>query len=214
MELLAKTALAVIVIVAILSFVYLVEYFLVAPPAPLSEAQADALIVKDLTQHSPNANVSILSSSPSSIYPGSWNIIARLVYGQNTACPTMTTESFIYPATGFLNTTALYSNYSNGTCRLYISLANASSGVSRIIGLAPLAIDVPYNDSLPGVVNMVNSYGYSNVIANAHLHSSLDVAGKNMSDVWLVTYDAPQHNSTYVVVLNTSGDIIYSGTKV
>jgi hypothetical protein len=86
--------------------------------------------------------------------------------------------------------------------------------VSRIIGLAPLAIDVPYNDSLPGVVNMVDSYGYSNVIANAHLHSSLDVAGKNMSEVWLVSYDAPLHNSTYVVVLNTSGDIIYSGTKV
>ncbi|MEM0149929.1 MAG: hypothetical protein QXW10_03480 [Candidatus Micrarchaeaceae archaeon] len=214
MELLAKTALAVIVIVALLAVVFLIEYFLVAPPSPLNEAQADALVVKDLMQHSPNANVSILNSSPSTIYPNSWNIFVRLVYGQDTACPSMTTESFIYPATGFLNTTSIYSNYSDGTCRLYVSLANASRGVSRIIGLAPLAIDVPYNDSVPGVVNMVNSYGYSNVVADAHLEANLNIAGKNMSGVWLVSYSVPEHNSTYVVVLNTSGDIIYTGTAV
>ncbi|EQD50184.1 hypothetical protein B2A_07395 [mine drainage metagenome] len=214
MELLAKTALTVIVIVAILSAVYLVEYFLVAPPAPLNQAQANSLVVRDLMQHSPGANVSILNSSPSSVYPGSWNIFVRLVYNQSTACPSMTTESFIYPATGFLNTTSIYSNYSNGTCRLYMSLANASRGVSRIIGLAPLAIDVPYNDSISGVVSLVDNYGYANVMASAHIYNSLNIAGKNMSNVWLVTYTSPQHNTSYYVVLNTSGDIIYKGAKV
>ena len=214
MELLVRTALAVIVIVALLAVVYLIGYFLVAPPAPLNETQADALVVKDLLQHSPDANISILRSSPSAAYPNSWSIFVRMVYNQGTACPSMTTESFIYPATGFLNTTSLYSNYSDGACRLYISLANASRGISRIIGLAPLAIDVPYNDSVPGVVNMVNSYGYSNVVADAHLEANLNIAGKNMSNVWLVSYSAPPHNSTYVVVLDTSGDIIYTGTKI
>ncbi len=214
MELLAKTALTVIVIVAVLAVIYLVKYFLVAPAAPLNEAQADALVVKDLMQHSPDVNVSILNSSPSTAYPGSWDIFVRLVYGQNTACPSMTTESFIYPATGFLNTTILYSNYSNGTCRLYVSLANASRGLSRIIGLAPLAIDVPYNDSVAGVVDMVRDYGYSNVVASARLYGTLDISGKNVSDIWLVSYASPLHNSTYVVALNTSGNIIYKGTKI
>ncbi len=214
MDLISKTAIAVIAVIAVLAMVYLVEYFLVMPPAPFTESQAEALIIKDLTQHSPDVNATILNASPSAAYPGSWNVFVRLVYGQNNACPSMSTESFIYPATGFLNTTVIYSNYSNGTCRLYISLANASRGVSRIIGLSPLAIDVPYNDSVPEVVGMIDKYGYSDVVATAHLYSTLEVAGKNVSDVWLVSYTAPQHNSTYAVVLNQSGGIIYMGTTI
>jgi hypothetical protein len=213
MELLVKISIVVAIIVLIIIGVFLIsDLFNVINPG-LTQAQAEALVITDLRQHTNNATeISILNVS-NSIHQGSWNILIRETYNPNSACPSVITEMFDYPATGLLNTTAVYSNYSNGMCRVYIGFNSKSGLVNNIVGLQAIAIAMPYNGSFAPLLNYINQYGYNNVYAQASFSRSLNFSNSTLANVWQINYTASNTNYSYHIILNNSGIVLFNYTK-
>lgn len=220
MELLFKTAILVIAIIIIIAAAFLLVTLFTGSGSGFTEAQAVSLIETDLKQHYPSGVIAILNTSPSQ-HEGSWDIVARIIYGQETACPTVMTESFDYPATGLLNASTVYSNYSNGMCHVYAGMANSAGLGSSIVGLWAIAIATPLNQSFAPLVQFVDSNGYSSIRAHAgqamyadatNMITSNQINVTSTSVVWLINYTATQTNSTLHVYMDTSGQVLYNYT--
>ncbi len=209
MELLLKTAIGAIIVVALVAAAFLgLSYFGVKPGAVSTETQAANIVVYDLKQHAPAANISILNVSPSIIHNGSWSILTRTIYNQDSACPSVITQQFDYPATGLLNTTIVYTNYSRGVCDVYLGLSNRGGLANNIVGLAAVAIATPYNTSLSPLVDYIDDYGYNNTHASARFLSSYNMSNSTLYSVWLINYTAINAAYSYYVILNRSGSIV------
>ncbi|MCL5423554.1 MAG: hypothetical protein M1385_00535 [Candidatus Marsarchaeota archaeon] len=216
MNLLSKTTLVVVIIIAlVVSFYLTVNYN--SSNTPITKSEAKALIINDFQQHSPNINVSIINISSSSIHPGSWAIIARTISGEHSACPSVVTQQFDYPATGFLNTTTTYSNYSNGRCMVYGGVENKAGIIDNIIGLPAIAIATPYNESFQPLVNYINKNNYDSIYAIANFFSMYNMTANSITsnainktyyNIWLVNYSSSNANYSYVILLNQSGYIL------
>ncbi len=212
MELLLKVAIAVVIVVLIIGVFFLIENLFKAAAPGFTVAQAEALVLSDLKQHSPNAEISVLNVSDSREHSGSWSILVREINNPHSACPSVITESFDYPATGLLNTTTTYSNYSEGTCRVYVGFNSRSGLVNNIIGLSAMAIAMPYNSSFAPLVSYIDSYGYGSIYASAGFSKSLNVSNSTYSNVWQINYTSSNANYSYRIILNSTGYIISNYT--
>ena len=218
MELLFKTATAVAIVVVIIAGAYLYMVWANHSSNALTEAQAVSLIMSDLSAHYSNSMITILNSSMSTAHAGSWSVLARIILAQGTPCPSVMTESFDYPATGVLNATEVYSNYSNGMCHVY---AAPGSGLTGIVGLPAMAIATPTNESYEPLMSFIASHGFNSVHAEAGqiMYSdgvnmtsinATNSTGANFSPAWLINYTSD--NSTLHVILSTSGRVLYNYT--
>lgn len=215
MNLLYKTALVVVVIIAlVISFYLTVNYN--SSKAPITKSEAEALIINDFQQHSPSINISIINISSSSVHPGSWSVIARTISGEHTACPSVVTQQFDYPATGFLNTTTTYSNYSNGVCMVYGGIESKNGMANNLIGLPAIAIATPYNESFKPLINYINTYRYESIYAIANYFNTYNYTNGNANtiynSIWLVNYTSSNANYSYIILLNQSGNILNNYT--
>ncbi|MCL4381411.1 hypothetical protein M1614_00325 [Candidatus Marsarchaeota archaeon] len=208
MELIVKTIVGVVILViAIIAIFMSVNISHINKINNITVQQAESLIISDLKQHSPNANISILNASKSKSHPGSWDIMIRTVYNNTSVCPSVVTQQFDYPATGFLNTTTIYSNYSENLCHVYIGFSSQSGLVNNIIGLPAIAIATPYNKSFTPLVNYVNKYGYQNVSAKAKYFDVLNISNNSFHNVWFINYTAKNSNYSYLLIINRAGEV-------
>jgi len=220
MELLFKTAIAVIIVVAAIAAAYLLIVWSGHGSTGLTEAQAVSLIQSDLKEHYSAGDITVLNASLSQAHQGSWDIVTRIVFAQGTPCPSIMTEAFDYPATGLLNATEVYSNYSEGVCHVYAG-PSSGSGLPGIVGLPAMAIATPVNESFGPLMAFIASHGFGNVQAQAGqimYSDSMNVSAlgrsnstpANFSPAWLVNYTSG--GSTFHVILSTSGQVLYNYT--
>lgn len=213
MELLFKTAIAAIIVIMVIAGAYLYISFFTQGAGGLTEAQAVSLIESDLKEHYASGDIVVLNASESLVHGGSWDITTRIVFAQVTPCPSVMTESFDYPATGLLNATEVYSNYSGGVCHVY---AGGQSGTDGIVGLPAIAIATPVNESFAPLMAFINTYGFGRIRATAEIAYFNSTAAGNatiatptkFTSAWIVNYTAPQNNSTFHVILSTSGQVL------
>jgi hypothetical protein len=193
MDLLLKSILAAVLVALILVGLYVAIQRIVLNQ-PITKQQAITLILNDLKNSNPTF-VNITNATPS-VYPGSWHILASVVYNGTTPCPTYVIYSFDYPQYGFVYRSE---NLYTSNCVVYGLAMNRS----YIIASAPVAIARSYNLSIPLVRNFVSEYGYGNVTVNAKFNSFYST----YTNIWIVNYTAPKVNYSVYVVLTQVGGI-------
>ncbi len=195
MDLLGKTIVAAVIVIAILIVLYFaLKSF--SPVQSISEGQAVALVESDLINSNPGGIVNVTSVSPSQ-YPGSWHIVVSLVLKPTSPCPTYVVYSYDYPRYGLISRTE---NIYTSNCTIY-GMQNGS----YIIASFPVAITRSYDLNVPQVNAFINDYGFDNVSTHASFFSNITEFGKNYTNVWLVTYSSARSNHTVNVLLSQVG---------
>ncbi|MGC9099362.1 MAG: hypothetical protein ACP5HW_02325 [Candidatus Micrarchaeia archaeon] len=180
MDLLEKSIIAVVVLVAIFGIIYyLIVHFGISQS--VTESQAVSLVLSDIKNTNPNAVVNVTNVTPSQ-FPGSWHILLTVIYNATSPCPSFYALSFDYPKYGFVS--RVENNYTSN-CIVH-GLAN---NPNYIIAAAPVAITRIY--SFPAAQEYIHRFGYSNVSASALFYKNASVLGKNYTSVWEVTYTSP-----------------------
>ncbi|MEM0087309.1 MAG: hypothetical protein QW774_01070 [Candidatus Micrarchaeaceae archaeon] len=204
MELLGKVIVYAIVIALIIIGIYFAALRLGAG-SHVSAQQAKALVLSDLANTYPNAEINITNITPSQ-FPGSWHIIASIVINATKPCPSYFIYSFDYPQYGFVY--RVENNYTSD-CVVYGLLRNSS----YIIASYPVAIARSYSMRIPSIDNFVNRFGYNNTIVHASYYPSFSIFGTNYTKVWLVNYSAAAANySEYVLISQQGGDLLANYT--
>lgn len=169
----------------------------------LTAQQAEQIVINDVKTTSPNANITIISVSNSTIQKGSYNVVLSVVYNATKPCPTLSIEEFDYPALSLVpNINNLYTK----TCVIY----GLSDAPSYVIISPEIAIVRSYTQNNKLISSYVNSYGYNNTYVRAKFYSYLNQSFQN---VWIINYTAKNANHSAYVVLSSSGTVIYNYTS-
>ncbi len=211
MDLLLKVGILIFILVALIGIAFLA---FVHPSAtgPITQAQAEQLVLNDVKASSPNATVSVISVSPSILENNSWDAVLSVVYNGTRPCPTLIIQEFDYPATGLQPSTDV--NYTT-RCVVY----GLSTAPSYVISSPEIAIARSYNTMTPVLLNFVTDYGYKNVNVYAAFYSNITAnatpLGVPFSNSWIVNYTSAHANYNQYVVLGQSGQILgnYTITK-
>ncbi len=196
MDLLEKAiVIAVVIAVIIISAYYLLRH----QTAPqVTQAQATSLIRDYLQNTYPGATVNITNTS-SSVYPGSWYILASVISNSTSPCPSYSVLSFDYPQYGFVS--RIENNYT-GNC-VVNGFANNQS--SYIVASYPVAIALSRELDISSVNAFVNEAGYSNVSVHATYYGAINFSNKTYSKVWLVDYTSSKLSHSVQVLISQIG---------
>jgi hypothetical protein len=202
MDLLLKVAILVVVLIVIFSAIFLI-FTRSTQTGPVTEAQAQQLVLNDVKSSSPNATVAVISTSPSPSEANSWVIVLSVVYNATKPCPTLFIAGYDYPAFGLAPSN--YTEYTN-KCVIY----GLSTAPTYVISSPEIAIAKSYNSSAPELVNFVDDYGYKNVNVYATFYTNFAPPALNQSfnNVWLVNYTASAAPYNQYVVLGQSGQLV------
>lgn len=199
MGLIKNITIAVIALVAIFAVAFYALH--TTQSTQLTKQQAEQLVLNDLSQENPGANVSVVNGSPSTLEQNSWNIVVSVIYNATKPCPTLSIEGFDYPATGLVPSSYnIYTAYNRDTCIIYGLPNNRYS--SYVINSPYIAIAKSFNESYSPIISYVYTYGYSNVNVHATLNRT--------TYVWLINYTAPNANYSLNILMHTNGSIIAS----
>ncbi len=214
MELFVQALIAVLVVVAVIvaAFAAFSLFGRGVPVSSINETQARTVILSDLAAHAQNADIAIINASQSAAHPGSWSITARTIYNPDSPCPAVILQSFDYPATGLLNVTEVYSNYSSGACRVYAAFNGKGGVIDNIVSIPALAVAMPYNESYAPLLSYISKYGYANIHATASRYSNLTAGNQSFDNVWLINYTTSDPSSAYHIVMDYSGSVLYGYT--
>ncbi len=208
MELIARVGVLLVVIVAVAAAGFLLFTHSASQQGPVTKTQAESLVYNDVKLQNPNATITIVNASPSSVAPNSWSITLAVVYNATRPCPTLFIEAYDYPATGFVPSTD--NLYTRG-CVIY-GLATAPY---YVISSPDIAVVGAYNTS-SWVQHYVSVYGYNSVTASASFYANLTASATplNMSysNIWLVNFTATQATYSEYVLLGQSGTRIANYT--
>jgi hypothetical protein len=213
MDLLVKVGIVALVLIAILAVALVFKY--TSSPGPLTSSQAQQVVQRDLKLEYPNASITIINVTQSTVSQGSWSIFVSLVYNATRPCPTLYLQEYDYPAFGLVPSVAnLYTSH----CVIYGLTSGSSQYYAYLITSPEVAIAKSFNSSYPALVAYVNTYGYNstNVYAthyqNLMLGNVIAPYGGDFFNVWLVNYTATRAPYSEYVVLNTTGSIIFNYT--
>ena len=214
MDLLVKVGIAAVILIAIFAVILLFKY--TTSGGPLTASQAQQIVQRDLKLANPNASITVINVTPSTLASGSWSIFVSLVYNATRPCPTLYLEEYDYPATGLVPSVAnLYTSH----CVIY-GLPNSSSQYSTYLITAPeVAIAKSFNTSFPALVLYVNTYGYNNTNVYATHYQNLTLSnaiapfGNKFFNIWLINYTATRAPYSEYVVLSSTGSIIFNYTQ-
>ena len=214
MDLLAKVGIVVVLLVAIFGGVLLFRY-VESGSGTLTAAQAQQIVQRDLKLAHPNASVSVINVTPSTLAQGSWSIFISLIYNATRPCPTVYLEQYDYPATGLVPSVAnLYTEH----CVIYGLSNTALPYYTYLITSPEIAIAKSFNTSFPALVVYVNRYGYNNTNVYATHYQNLTLSraiapqGSKLVNVWKINYTAAQAPYSEYVILNSTGSIIFNYT--
>ena len=203
MELLAKVAVVVVVLIVIAGIGFLV-YSSANPAASLTSDQAAQFVVGDLKLHNPTADITIINVTPSNLTVGSWRITLRVVYNSTRPCPTLSIKSFDYPATGLVPSD---DNLYTENCTIY----GLSTAPTYVISSPAIAIVKSYDSGYAPILNYVRAYGYNNMVVHARffpiLSSNMTPTNETFNNVWLINYTANGASWSQFVILSSSGSI-------
>lgn len=211
MELMGKVAIAaVILVILFVGIVLLTEH---TSNGPLTEAQAEKVVIADLQSANPNGLVALISESPSTLKTNSWNFVFSVVYNGTKPCPTLFIEGFDYPATGLVPTV---DNLYTSNCQ-FNGLNTSASYYNYVISSPYVAIAESYRQNSTEIRNYVNRFGYNNMDVHAlyyaNIENSTTPANITAYNAWIINYTAPRiANYSEYVVLGPSGSIIANYT--
>ncbi len=206
MDLFAKIIITTIAVVFVLGIVFGVVLLLYhATPKPLTKAQAEGLILKDMEQAYPNANLSLISASRSNLTNDSWNVVINVAYNYSRACPEVVTEGFDYPAVNLVPSDEIL--YSSG-CRLY----GFGAAPNYIITNPYIAMVRAYDSNNSAIMDYVSNYTYNNTNVYARFYSAANPEllgiGINSTDSWVIEYTSPNSKSILYALMKTSGNVV------
>ncbi len=208
MELLGKVAIIVIVLVIIFSAAFLI--FQNTNKAPITAAQAEQFAINDVKASNPNANITIVSVSNSTVQKGSYSIVMSVAYNTTRACPTLFIDLFDYPVFSLSNSTENLYTYGNANKCTVNGLLNSSS-TNYVIGSKYVAIARSYSQNIPQIIAYVSRYGYNstNVSAAYYPNLSARITGlsNNYYNAWLVHYKAAKANYSVYAVIDSAGSV-------
>ncbi len=200
MDLLSKTIIGVVILIAIIFIVYYLQSSGVFGTYTITQNQAETLVLNDLQNTFQNAVINITNVSKSQ-YQGSWHIIASVVLNSTSPCPDYSILSFDYPKYNFVyKVESIYTQ----NCIVYQKGLNQSS----IIGSYPAAITKSYDANITVLDTYIKKYGFDNVTTSAIYYKHLSYNKQNYSDVWQVNYTTPKSNTTIAVILYENNGII------
>ncbi|MCL5433817.1 MAG: hypothetical protein M1538_02465 [Candidatus Marsarchaeota archaeon] len=229
MDILAKVI--VVIIFLIIVFVIYYNFFGSANLAKkiVTRSEAVNMVVADILNSTPNANISHIITNSSPIENGSWQIFTTVAYNTTKPCPTLLGEMFDYPATGLNVTTTTYVQ----KCKVY----SYSNEPYYLVSMPEVAITISYNLS-KSAQNYVNTYGYGNVNVYAKFYPNLTanilrrtligniinianstvtnqssafntlVNNSILSNIWLINYSAKNSPYFLYIEMYQSGNII------
>lgn len=203
MDLLEKVAVVVVLVIIVFSagFVLLTH----TTKTTRTSKQAEEVVINDLKSSNPDANITVINVSNSTIENGSYNIVLSIVYNATRPCPTLFIDEFDYPATGLVPSV---DNLYTKDCVIH----GLSYAPSFVVSSPEIAIAESYNQtSVPQITNYVSTFGYNNTNVYAKFYPYLNENDTNLGqsyyNVWLVTYKATNANYSVVAVLDSSGAI-------
>jgi hypothetical protein len=196
-----------VAVIAAVVIVIAVAVFLIFPATAVSTKltplRAESLVVNDIKTQNPNANVTVISVSNSTLEPGkSWQVVASVIYNGSKPCPIVMIDVFDYPALGLQNYTA--NLYTRGCV-----INGLTSAPSYVISLPQIAIARSYSLNDTAIMDYVSKFGYGNTFVSASFKGQTQTNSifGNESNVWLVRYKATNANYSLNAVLNQSGMI-------
>ena len=204
MDLLYKVLLVIVVVIAISALVFVIFQSTVTP-AKLTAAQAVKFVLRDLNQSNPNALYSVINVSNSTSRPGSsYYIVLSVVQNATKPCPSLSMESFDYPAFGLV---PQQDNVFIANC----NVTGLSAAPSNISSSPELAIVRSYSSNNTMIKNYVSTFGYGNTNVYAkfypYLNENITHLGQSFYNVWLVHYIASNAKYSIYAVLDSSGSI-------
>lgn len=195
MDLLLKAAIVAVVAIVVLVGLYYSSQRIFTQQ--MTEQRAEGLIVSDLRKV-PGAVVNITNASPSSIYAGSWHVLASVILNATSPCPSYFIYSYDYPALGLVNRTE---NIYTENCNIYVF---SPSGAFSL-GSAPVAIAWA-SKHVPSAIAYISRFGISNVNAFAHYRINATSGG-----TWLLNYTSRLANYTvHASIADTNGTLLNS----
>ncbi|MDE1857242.1 MAG: hypothetical protein KGH98_04155 [Candidatus Micrarchaeota archaeon] len=201
MDLLARVAIGVIIILVIAGVVYAFASVAALAQKALNQSQAVQIVMKDLRTSAQNAQIGLINVSASKLKNDSWNVVLSIAYNSTRACPTLLIESFDYPATGLVP--SVENVYTQG-CAIY-GLNNAPG---YVVGSPYIAMVEAYNSGLT-FKNYVDRYGYNTTFVSAKFYPSVVAnytpLSQPFSNVWIVNYSAPLSPVNQYAVLYQNG---------
>jgi hypothetical protein len=209
MDLLEKVAVIAIVVIAVAALGFFL-YSAVSGGA-LTEQQALQTVRNDEALKHPNANISVISVTPSTLKANSWDMVFSIVDNGTRPCPALSIEEFDYPAFSLLNSTV--NTYTKG-CKVYGEASNISTPA--------IAIVESYNNTINGTSSeaardYVSTYGYNNTVVHARsfavLNSSTTPLDETLDNVWIVNYTATGASHSLFVIIGRSGSVVASYTN-
>ncbi len=204
MDLIVKSALIAVILILIAAGAFILLQK--STQHQLTSNDAVSLVISDLQSKNPNATITLVSLSNSTIQKNSWNIVVSVVYNATRPCPTLLIEDFDYPATGLSPSTE---NIYTTKCEL---LNYASGAPSYVISSPELAIVNSYDSNYSIIKSFVNNYGYNNTNVYArffqNLQSNYTHLGANYSNIWLVEYTSNMANHSAYVLMSQSGKVL------
>ncbi len=208
MDLFGKVVVAAVIIGIVLGAFFLLKY---TYKTPLTQAQAEQIVLNDLKAHSPTAIINVVNVSGSSLKNDSWNIVVNIVYNSTRPCPTILTESFDYPALGLAPT--VYSVYSNN-CSIYGVGSLLNSYYNYVIGSPYIAIAQSYAQNYTPIKDYVSTYGYNETSVHAHFYNAIPAnftpLNASFENSWLINYTAGGATKSLFVIMSTNGTITSS----
>ncbi len=201
MDLLARVGILIVIIVVIFSAFILV--FSNGAPQKLTQQQAVQTVLSDVQTGNPGAQVNVINVTGSRLENDSWSITLGVVYNATRPCPTLSIESYDYPATGLVPTT---DNLYTSNCQIF----SFSAAPYYVVSSAQIAM-VKAHNSDSNLRNYTKDFGYDSVNASAIFYSTLKLYGTTYQKIWLVNYTASNANYGVYDLLNQSGYIVASG---
>ena len=192
MDLLVKTMVAAVVVVAILFVAYYAMQNTLFQH--ITKDQAISLITADLLGAYPGAQVNVTNATASS-YAGSWHIAFSIILNATSPCPSYFAYSFDYPQFGFVY--RVENTYAKN-CTIY----GLSSGKPFIVSSSPVAITRAYTLNVPNLRAFIAAYGFHNVTVAANFFNSTTINAVNYTHAWQVVYSSERANHSAAALLS------------
>ncbi|MEM0106735.1 MAG: hypothetical protein QXS03_00715 [Candidatus Micrarchaeaceae archaeon] len=174
----------------------------------ITENAAIAIVISDLKQQIPNANITIINVSKSIEHQGSWDMSILITENASRICPYVKMIKIDYPALGLANiTTAVYSAFNGNSCSVNAEYSRSEMQDS-LITLPEIAIAIPYNQSYAPLLNFIQKYGYNSITAKAVFMPAFNMSNSTCYSCWLLEYSTKATNATLSLLINKYGTIV------
>jgi len=208
MDLLGKVAVIAIVLIILFTVGFII--FQQTAQQTYTAQQAANFVYNYLKTSNPNANVTLINVTNSTLKKNSYVIVFSIVYNGTRPCPTLFISQYDYPATGLVPS---INNVYTKNCIIY----GLSTAPTYVVSAPQIAIVRSYTLNNTQIRNYVSTNGYNNTSVFAtyypYLNKNVTKLAKSFINVWLIRYKAKNVNYSIYAVLGQNASILgnYTG---